>query len=716
MTETTHFSTQISKQLLIEHQAVRQVIKLLGEGATIPFIARYRKEMTGSLDEVQIAAIQKLLEQLEALEKRRAFILESIAAEGKLDDQLKLSIMQATTMQRLEDLYLPYKPKRRTRATIAREKGLEPLAAVIMKQEITDLDKLLPTFVKPEKAVNNSSEALAGALDIIAEWMAENPTARERIRKLYHQQAQISATVVKDKLEEAKTYSNYFDWNEQLPKAPSHRLLALFRAEQEGLLKVKVTVEGEEALARLSSLFVKRQSTTAELCDQALKDSYKRLIAPSIENEVRAFYKEKADAKAIEVFAENLRQLLLTPPLGGKKVLAIDPGFRTGCKVVILDRQGQLMHNDTIYPHPPQRESKQAIQKINNLVNAHQVEVIAIGNGTAGRETEDLVRSIRFDRDLMAVMVNESGASVYSASKVARDEFPDYDITVRGAVSIGRRLMDPLAELVKIDPKSIGVGQYQHDVNQKALQDSLSLTVESCVNSVGVELNTASEQLLSYVSGLGPQLAATIIRYRNENGAFKERKELLRVPRLGQKAFEQSAGFLRIRQSKNPLDASGVHPESYYIVENIAKSLKRPIAELIGNSSLIKTVDPKSFTDKQAGIETLTDILAELEKPGRDPRASFETVSFSKDIRKISDLKEGMQLTGIVTNITAFGAFVDIGVHQDGLVHISELADRFVKDPNEVVQLNQKVMVRILAVDEERKRITLSMKAVLQHT
>ena len=713
MIETTNFSKQISKQLNISYQAVNNVIKLFSEGATIPFIARYRKEMTGSLDETQIAAIQKAHEQLDALAKRRKFILESIDEQGKLDDNLKAKIEQATDIESLEDLYLPYKPKRRTRAAIAREKGLEPLAILIMQQEIPDLENHLPEFINPEKEVNTAEEAVAGASDIMAEWMAENPDGRERVRKMYHQQATISATVAKDKAEEAKTYSQYFDWNESLSTAPSHRLLALLRAEQEGLLKVKVTISQDGAVEKLKPLFIKRNSSTAAYCEVALTDAYKRLIAPSIENEIRAFYKEKADEKAIEVFTENLRQLLLTPPLGGKKVLALDPGFRSGCKLVVLDQQGKLVHNETIFPHPPQRETKQAIQKIKSLVNAHQVEVIAIGNGTAGRETEDMIRSIRFDRDLLAVMVNESGASIYSASKIARDEFPDFDITVRGAVSIGRRLMDPLAELVKIDPKSIGVGQYQHDVNQKALQESLKLTVESCVNGVGVELNTASEQLLSYVSGLGPQLASSIIRYRNENGAFTGRKQLLKVPRLGQKAFEQSAGFLRIRKAKNPLDSSGVHPESYYIVEKMAQSLKQPIDTLIGNKQLLQNIDPKAFTDEQAGIETVTDILAELEKPGRDPRANFEAFSFDKDIRNINDLIVDSILTGIVTNITAFGAFVDVGVHQDGLVHISEMADRFISDPNEVVKLNQKVKVKVLAVDTDRKRITLSMKAAL---
>ncbi len=713
MAEISQMSPQIAQALQLAHHAVRNVIQLLHEGATIPFIARYRKEMTGSLDEVQIMAIQQQLEQLEALEKRKKSILESIASQEKLTDELEARISATPDMQSLEDLYLPYKPKRRTRATIAREKGLEPLAAVIMKQEAKGIDQLASRYINPEKEVNSTEEALSGAQDIIAEWIAENPKARKIVRENYHQSAVIRSVVAEETKAEAQVFQQYFDWSESLDNAPSHRILALFRGEKEGILKLKLEADTEQNLYRLNRLFIRENSSTADLVAFAVKDSLKRLIVPSIETEIRNYYKEKADQKAIAVFAENLKQLLLTPPLGSKRVLAIDPGFRTGCKIVALDAQGRLEHNDTIYPHPPQSETKQALQKIKNLVNAHKIEVIAIGNGTAGRETEDFIRNIRFDKDLTAVMVNESGASIYSASAVAREEFPNYDITVRGAVSIGRRLMDPLAELVKIDPKSIGVGQYQHDVDQKALQQSLSQTVASCVNAVGVELNTASEQLLTYVSGLGPQLAKSIINHRNQKGPFKSREDLKKVPRLGQKAFEQSAGFLRIRGAENPLDSSAVHPESYEIVEKIASLSKLSLRELIGNKDALKILDPKSLITNNAGQETIQDILAELDKPGRDPRASFETMQFDRNIRNLSDLREGMELLGIVTNITAFGAFVDIGVHQDGLVHISEMANHFIKDPNEVVRLNQKVKVRILALDIARKRITLSMKATV---
>ncbi len=716
MAEILHHTPQIAHNLNIAHHAVRNVAQLLHEGATIPFIARYRKEMTGSLDETKIIAIQEQLEQLEALEKRRKSILESIASQDKLTDELAQRIAAVNDMQSLEDLYLPYKPKRRTRATMAREKGLEPLAAMLMKQEISSPEKIAAKFIDNSKEVASTEEALNGAMDIMAEWVSENTKVRKIVRETYQHSALIKATVADETHQDAAVFQNYFDWSERLDQAPSHRVLAIFRGEQQGILKLKLDIDQEFCLSKLQRIFIKAGSTTRDYVENAVKDSLKRLIIPSIETEIRNSYKAKADTKAIAVFAENLRQLLLTPPLGSKRVLAIDPGFRTGCKIVVLDAQGKLEHNDTIYPHPPQSESKQAIQKIKNLVNAHKIEVIAIGNGTAGRETEDFIRSIRFDRDLTAVMVNESGASVYSASAVAREEFPDYDITVRGAVSIGRRLMDPLAELVKIDPKSIGVGQYQHDVDQKALQQSLHQTVESCVNAVGVELNTASEQLLTYVSGLGPQLAKAIIQYRNNNGAFKSREELKSVPRLGQKAFEQCAGFLRIREAENPLDASAVHPESYNIAEAIARQAKLTIKELMGNKKVLEQLDINTFTNQGAGKETIQDIFSELEKPGRDPRASFEVMTFDKHIRNINDLREGMELNGIVTNITAFGAFVDIGVHQDGLVHISELANRFVKDPNEVVHLNQKVKVRILAVDVARKRINLSMKTASANT
>ncbi len=712
MSDYFPFTIQIAKELSLNHQAVRNVLTLFSEGATIPFIARYRKEMTGSMDEEVILAIQKRAEQLLLLQKRKEAVIVSMRETEHLTAELEKAVMEAATIQEVEDIYLPYKPKRRTRATIAREKGLEPLADLLMQQRNIAPDQLASNYLNKEKSVETTEDALAGARDIIAERAAENIAGRNRLRRLFHQKSLINAVVQKGKEEEAKPYQQYFNWSEPLSKAPSHRILAMLRAENEGLLQVKIQISNQDALSGLKPLFLKSNNACANQVEMAVEDAWKRLLEPSIENEIRAFYKEKADEVAIKVFVENLRQLLLAAPLGAKRVLAIDPGFRTGCKVVVLDELGNLQHNDTIYPHPPQHEAKQAIQKIKNLVNAHKIEVIAIGNGTAGRETEDLIRSIRFDRDITAVMVNENGASVYSASKVARDEFPDYDITVRGAVSIGRRLMDPLAELVKIDPKSIGVGQYQHDVNQKALGESLTQTVESCVNGVGVELNSASEQLLSYVSGLGPQLASSIVGYRNQIGGFKSRSQLMKVPRLGPKAFEQSAGFLRIRGAANPLDASAVHPESYHIVEKIANRLKVPVEQLIGNKDVLQSIDIQQFTDEKAGKETIRDILAELEKPGRDPRKSFREFAFSKDIRTMNDLQVGMVLEGIVTNITAFGAFVDIGVHQDGLVHISQLANRFISDPAEIVHLNQVVKVKVTSVDTALKRIGLSMKDV----
>ncbi|MDP2236405.1 MAG: Tex family protein [Bacteroidales bacterium] len=710
MHEIAIYASLISKELNLDYQNVRNTLSLLTEGATIPFIARYRKEKTGSMDEEVIAALQKRLQQLQALDKRKETVLASIAEQDKLTPELKKLIEEAATMQELEDIYLPYKPKRRTRATIAREKGLEPLALFLLEQQFKSVETEAKRFVNASKGVNDISEALAGARDIVAEMVAENRLIRERMRQLFHRTSAISSTVVEGKEDEGKTYRLYFEWNELLAKAPSHRILALFRGENEGFLKVKLSVENEKALPIIERFYIKDGSLSAPHLKLAIADSWKRLLEPSIENDVRALYKEKADAVAIRVFAENLRQLLLAPPLGPKRVLAIDPGFRTGCKIVVLNENGQLLHNDTIYPHPPNHEVKQTIQKLKNLVNSYKIDVIAVGNGTAGRETEDLIRGIRFETEVMALMVNESGASVYSASKVARDEFPDYDITVRGGVSIGRRLMDPLAELVKIDPKSIGVGQYQHDVDQKALHESLVLTVESCVNAVGVELNTASEQLLSYVSGVGPQLAANIIRYRNEAGGFKSRKELMKVSRLGEKAYEQCAGFLRIREGLNPLDASAVHPESYPVVEKIASNIGLPLTDLIGKKDLRNAINVNDFINKDVGKETLNDILNELEKPGRDPRQKFEMFEFSKNIRSVSDLQPGMELNGIVTNITAFGAFVDVGVHQDGLVHLSQLADRFIRDPNEVVKINQKVRVKVIEVDLDRKRINLTMK------
>lgn len=704
------YVNNISKEFNVSERVAENVIKLLEEGATVPFIARYRKEMTNTMNEETVADIKKRIEQLDELEKRKAFVLKSIAEQEKLTPELEKAINNAETLRDVEDLYLPYKPKRRTKAEIARQKGLEPLARLIMSQNSDDVNGMAKRFINKEKDVNSEEEALKGAGDIMAEWISENITGRNRIRKIYHLEGIISSTLVKSKEAEAQTYKQYFDYKEPVAKAPSHRILALFRAEEEGLLKVKMSIEADNALKVLDSIFLKNDNASTDLVQDAIDDAWKRLLEPSLETEMRTLYKEKADEVAVKVFAENLRQLLLAAPLGKKRVLALDPGFRTGCKVVILNELGALIHNETIYPHPPQNERGKAAAKIAHLVQAYRIDVIAIGNGTAGRETEDFIKSIRFDRDITAVMVNESGASIYSASKAARDEFPDYDITVRGAVSIGRRLMDPLAELVKIDPKSIGVGQYQHDVNQKMLGDELNSVVESCVNAVGVELNSASEQLLSYVSGVGPQLASSIVKYRNEQGGFTSRKQLMEVPRLGNKAFEQCAGFLRIHGAKHPLDASAVHPESYHIVEKMAKKLGVDVSELIGNEELIAKIKPEEFIGKDFGIETIIDIIDELRKPGRDPRKTFEVFEFDRNIRTINDLKQGMKLVGIVTNITAFGCFVDIGVHQDGLVHISQMSSSYISDPNQVVKLNQKVKVTVTDVDITRKRISLSMK------
>lgn len=712
MGEIYDFSNQIALEFSVTNIVASNVIRLLREGCTVPFIARYRKEMANTMNEEVVAAIQKRLIQLEELEKRKEAVLKSIAEQEKLTPELESSIRNAKTIQDVEDLYLPYKPKRKTRAEMARQKGLEPLAKIIMSQKSDDVESLAQKYIDKEKGVETTKDALKGACDIMAEWVSENIKGRNLIRKIYHKDGVITSSVVKDKENEAKTYQQYFDWKEPIADAPSHRILAMFRAESEGLLKVKLRIDEEEALKTLDNIFVKGDNASTDLVQDAIDDAWKRLLEPSLETEIRAMYKEKADEIAVKVFAENLRQLLLAAPLGQKRTLALDPGFRTGCKVVILNEYGALLHNETIFPHPPQNETRQAGNKIRSLVNAYKIDVIAIGNGTAGRETEDFIRGIQFDRDVIAVMVNESGASVYSASKVARDEFPEYDITVRGAVSIGRRLMDPLAELVKIDPKSIGVGQYQHDVNQKLLNEELGHVVESCVNAVGVELNSASEQLLSYVSGVGPQIASNIVKYRNENGGFKNRKQLLKVPRLGEKAYEQCAGFLRIHDAEQPLDASAVHPESYHIVEKMAKRLNVEVKDLIGNKDLIAKINPKEYIEEDFGIETVNDIIAELEKPGRDPRKTFEVFEFNKNVRTIKDLKVGMQLFGIVTNITAFGCFVDVGVHQEGLVHISQMSDQFIKDPNEIVKLNQKVNVRVAELDIERKRISLSMKNI----
>jgi len=706
------YSEIISKELGITVEQVKNTLKILDEGATIPFISRYRKEVTGSLDEVIIAKIRDKTALLRELDKRRLSIIESIDKQEKLTDELLNQVNEAKTLVELEDIYLPYKPKRKTRAFIAKEKKLEPLAKIIMSQKYSDIENIASEYINKEKEVNSVEDALAGARDIIAEWVNEHKYCRERIRKLFERESIIKSKVVKGKEEEGEKYKNYFEWEEKLSKAPSHRVLAMFRGENESMLKVQITGIEQKALEILDNIFVKSDNDSADQVELAISDCYKRLLSPSMETEVRNSLKEKADKEAIRVFAENLRQLLLGSPLGQKNILAIDPGFRSGCKIVCLDRQGNLLHNENIYPHAPQREAGMAIKKIVSLVNAYKIEAIAIGNGTAGRETENMIRRIKFDRKLIAIMVNESGASVYSASKIAREEFPEYDVTVRGAVSIGRRLMDPLAELVKIDPKSIGVGQYQHDINQAALSKSLDDVVVSCVNSVGVEANTASKELLSYVSGLGSVVAAKIVEYRKENGPFTSRKELTKVPRFGDKSFQQAAGFLRIQNSENPLDKSAVHPESYNVVYQMAKDMKTDIEGLIKNEELRKKIDKQKYITSEIGIPTLNDIMEELAKPGRDPRKKFDLFEFAKGVNSIHDLCEGMKLPGIITNITAFGAFVDIGVHQDGLVHVSMLANKFVKNPSDIVKLNQKVEVKVVGVDVSRKRIQLSMKDI----
>ena len=703
---------KITAELSLQLWQVTNVVSLLDEGATIPFLARYRKERTGTLDEVVIASIRDRIGQLRDLDKRRDAILESIKEQGLLTSELEQKIVNAETMSVLEDLYLPFKPKRKTKATVAKAKGLEPLAKIIFNQQPGDVDDKAEAYISDEKGVGNTDEALAGARDIIAEWVSEHDVARSRMRQLFEREAFISSKVMRGKKEDGQKYENWFEFSEPLSKAPSHRILAMLRGSDEGILKIKVEPEEQRAIDQLDRLFVKGNTPAAQQVKKAVADSYDRLLQPSMETECLQKAKERADLDAIKVFAENIRQLLLSPPLGEKNVLAIDPGFRTGCKVVCLDKHGTLLHNETIYPHPPQSEFKQAMAKIQNLVASYKIEAIAIGNGTAGRETEFFIQKIPFNKEVIALMVNESGASVYSASSVAREEFPEYDITVRGAVSIGRRLMDPLAELVKIDPKSIGVGQYQHDVNQTQLKKSLEDTVVSCVNAVGVELNTASKELLTHVSGLGPVLAKNIIDYRTKNGGFKSRKELLKVTRFGEKAFEQAAGFIRIRDAANPLDQSAVHPEAYPVVEKMVKKLGCTINELMSSEELRKKLKLEEFITETIGLPTLTDIMLELSKPGRDPRKKFDVFEFDKSVRNIDDVVVGMVLPGIVTNITAFGAFVDIGVHQDGLVHISQMTDRFIKDPNEAVSLNMKVQVKVLEVDKARKRISLSMKNI----
>lgn len=701
---------KISQELSVREWQVAATVALLEEGATVPFVARYRKEATGSLDEVAITAVRDRTQQLMELDKRREAILKSLQDRGKLTDELKESILMAETMAVLEDIYLPYRPKRRTRAIIAREKGLEPLATLIFAQEGTDPHTEALAYIDAEKGVKDVADALAGARDIIAEWVNEDQAGRAKMRELFELKGTFRSKALSDNEEEGLKYKDYFDWEEPVASAPSHRVLALRRGEKEGFLSLRTTPPEEEALEALMLLFVKGDGADSQQVRLAIHDSYKRLLSVSMETEIRLATKKRADEEAIKVFAENLRQLLLAPPLGQKTVLAIDPGFRTGCKVVCMDRQGKLLHNDTIYPTQSEKLLTEAANKIRALCQQYEINAIAIGNGTASRETEAFVRGLALPESIQIVLVNESGASVYSASEVAREEFPDHDVTVRGAVSIGRRLMDPLAELVKIDPKSIGVGQYQHDVDQAALRRSLDDVVISCVNAVGVEVNTASKQLLTYVSGLGPQLAARIVEYRQSNGPFRCREELKKVSKLGPKAFEQAAGFLRIREAENPLDASAVHPESYKIVYAIADDLKCSVSDLVHNANLSKLVDIRKYVTDTVGVPTLTDILEELAKPGRDPRQQFEAIRFLDDVKAIEDVKPGMKLPGIITNITAFGVFVDIGVHQDGLVHISQLADRFVKNPADVVKVHQKVSVTVLEVDVKRRRISLSMK------
>lgn len=700
----------ISEELNLAKKQVFATIKLLNEGATIPFISRYRKEATGSLDEVAIRNIQLRYQVLSELEKRKDYILETIETQGKLTPELRDKIMSTLDPAILEDMYLPYKPKRRTRAAIARERGLEPLAKIIMAQSSGDIEQQASKFICGD--VTNSDEAIAGALDIIAEWVSENEKVRSIVRAKYLKTAIISSSVIKGKEEDAQNYKNYFDFSEPLKFCSSHRYLAMKRGEAEGFLKVSFSIEDADIIDRLNKYFVKSSSHTIEYIHQAVKDGYRRLIKPSIETEISSLTKEKSDDIAISMFADNVRQLLFAPPLGHKRVMGIDPGYRTGCKVVCLDAQGNLLHNDVIYPCAPINDYKGAVRKISYLVEAYKIDAIAVGNGTAGRETEKFLSSLRYPHKVQVFVVNENGASIYSASKIARDEFPDKDVTVRGAVSIGRRLIDPLAELVKIDPKSIGVGQYQHDVDQVKLKDALDYTVSSCVNLVGVNVNTASRQLLAYVSGVGPQLAENIVEYRTEHGDFESRKALKNVPRMGDKAFQQCAGFLRIPNAVNILDNTAVHPESYSIVEYIAKDNNCTVEDIIKNKELLHSIDLKRYISDEIGLPTLTDIIAELEKPGRDPRSVAKVMEFDDRVKSIKDLSEGMILNGIVNNITAFGAFVDIGIKENGLVHISQLCDHYVSSPTEILKVHQHVKVKVIEIDYERNRIALTMKGL----
>ena len=698
----------ISKRLNISESRVAGALQLLLDGATIPFIARYRKEATGGLDEVEIAAIYAENEKIDELIKRKAFVMETIEAAGALTDELRARIEASWEVNEIEDIYLPYKQKKRTRATIAREAGLEPLAKIIMSGKCADIESTAARYLNDKVAT--AEDAIGGAQDIIAEWVSESEAARNAVRRLFDREAVITSHVVRGKEEEAANYRDYFEKLYRLSRCPSHALLAMRRGESEKLLKVNIEIDDDEAIERLERIFIKSDNKTADIISRAVKDGYKRLLAPSIETEFAKSSKEIADREATRIFANNLKQLLLAAPLGQKRTMGIDPGFRTGCKVVCLDAQGNLLYNDTIYPHPPKSETAMALKKISTLAEQYKIEAIAIGNGTAGRETEQFIQKVSFRTPPQVFVVSESGASIYSASAVAREEFPDYDVTVRGAVSIGRRLMDPLAELVKIDAKNIGVGQYQHDVDQTMLRQALDQTVETCVNSVGVEVNNASKQLLTYVAGVGPKLAQNIIDYRTENGGFKSRKELLKVTKMGAKTYEQCAGFIRVAASDNPLDRSAVHPERYALVERMAKDLGVKVEDLINNADLRKQIDINRYVSAEVGLPTLHDIMSELEKPGRDPRMQIEAWSFDPNIRTIDDLHEGMQLDGEVTNITNFGAFVNIGIKENGLLHISQISDRRISSIEEVLHINQHVKVRVLEIDRDRRRISLTMK------
>ncbi|PIB35928.1 RNA-binding transcriptional accessory protein [Reichenbachiella sp. 5M10] len=701
----------IASELNLTPSKIAAVVALLDEGATVPFISRYRKEMTGSMDEVQVGAVKERIQKLRDLDKRREAILKSIDEQGKLTPELKKKIEGADTLAVLEDIYLPYKPKRKTKATIARDKGLEPLAQVLFKQGMEDPEAIAAQYIDEEKDVKDIEAALQGARDIIAEWTNENSEVRASLRKLFLEQGIVKSTVMKGKETEGQKYKDYFEWDEPLKKIPSHRLLAMRRGEKEMILSLDICPEEGLAMKAIEDKVLTGQNACSEQVGIAIKDAYKRLLKPSMETESRVESKKKADEEAIAVFSDNLRQLLLAPALGQKNVLALDPGFRTGCKVVCLDRQGKLLQFEAIYPNQPQNRVRESSAVIKMMVEEHNIEAIAIGNGTASRETESFVRGLGLSPNIIIAMVNESGASIYSASEVARDEFPDQDVTVRGAVSIGRRMMDPLAELVKIDAKSIGVGQYQHDVDQSALKGSLDDVVGSCVNGVGVEINTASKQLLTYVSGLGPQLAENIIKHREANGPFQSRNELKKVARMGDKAFEQAAGFLRIRNGVNVLDRSAVHPERYPLVERMAADLNSSVESLVSDAGLRAKINPKNYVTEEVGLPTLEDIMKELDKPGRDPREEYEVFAFQEGVNEISDLKIGMKLPGIVTNITKFGAFVDVGVHQDGLVHVSHLSDNFVSDPSKVIKLQQQVMVTVTEINAAQKRISLSLKS-----